>query len=90
MKGGRLLRNEKYYHKQYGVLTMNYLPNQTIRPVRYTGEIKLRMGHSPHEIGVRIKMRNGRDTYEVTRIEPNDLCFGIDIDFLDAPGWRLD
>jgi hypothetical protein len=68
---------------------MNYLPNQTIRPIRYMGEIRLRMGHAPLEIGTRIKMGNRPDTYEVTRIEPNGLCCGIDIDFLNVPWWRV-
>lgn len=67
---------------------MNYLSNQTIQPIPYTGEILLRMGHAPLEIGTRIQMGNRPDTYEVTRVEPNGLCFGVDIAFLDE--WRMD
>ena len=42
------------------------------------------MGNAPREIGTRIKMGNRPDTYQVTRIEPNGLCFGVHIDFLEA------
>lgn len=57
---------------------------KTIQPVRYIGEVTLRMGDAPREIGIRIKMGNRPDTYQVTRIEPNGLCFGFHIDFLQA------
>ena len=55
---------------------------ENIQSVRYTGEVRLRMGNAPCKIGTRIKMGNRPDTYEVTRIEPNGLCFGIHVDYL--------
>ena len=67
---------------------MKQYSQKTIQPIPYTGEILLRMGHAPREIGTQIKMGNRPDTYQVTRVEPNGLCFGVDVDFLDS--WRLD
>lgn len=52
---------------------------QTINPVRYLGEIPLR--EAPPEIGYRVQRRTG--TYQVTRIEPNGLCFGVDVEYLE-------
>jgi len=55
-------------------------PKETIQPARYTGEVSLRMGNAPHRIGARIQMGNRPDFYEVTRIEPNGLCFGVHVE----------
>ena len=51
--------------------------NETIWPVRYNGEIPL--PEAKPEIGSLVRRNTG--TYEVTRIEPNGLCFGIDVNY---------
>jgi len=60
---------------------MNRYPKNTIQPIKYTGEISL--NRAPMRIGARVQKGNRPDTYQVTRIEPNGLCFGVHVDFLD-------
>jgi len=60
---------------------MNRYPKKTIWPIRYMGEILL--SHEPMRIGARVQKCNRSDIYQVTRIEPNGLCFGVEVDFLE-------
>lgn len=61
-----------------------YYNNQTIWPVHYFGEVPLR--RVPRVIGHLVD-RGHYGIYEVTRIEPNGQCFGIDIRFKEE--WRV-
>ena len=60
---------------------MNRYPKKTVQPIKYTGEISL--SRAPMRIGARVQRGNRPDTYQVTRIEPNGLCFGVHVDFLE-------
>jgi hypothetical protein len=51
--------------------------NERIWPVRYNGEIPL--PEAKPEIGSLVQRNAG--TYKVTRIDRNDLCFGIDVNY---------
>jgi hypothetical protein len=53
---------------------------KTIQPFRYyVGERPLH--NAVREIGALINKEN--QTYEVTRIEPNGLCFGVHTEYLE-------
>jgi hypothetical protein len=60
---------------------MQTYSDNTIQPVRYMGEILLRTDAKPTDLGTQVD-RLGV-AHQITRIEPNGLCFGVPLDWLE-------